>query len=158
MTIRSGESAQSDVAEPFLGNRLESPQPKTKPCGTSGLAAVLFHTLSPFSDQGALPMKSRMLLPALFAVGVLCLASASNASAFELLNRLMYSGGGAGCGCDNVCGCDAAPACGCDNGCGRARCCLDRCRERCRKIRCCENTCGCEPKCGAPAPSCGCGA
>src|SRR5688572_16916939 len=99
-------------------------------CGASGLVRVLFHTLRQFRIQGALPMKSRALLPALFAVGLLCLASASNASAFELLNRLMLSSGG-GCGCEVSCGCDTAPACGCDDGCGRSRC-----HHRCRPERC----------------------
>lgn len=114
-----------------------------------------------FSDQGALPMKCRTILPALFAVGLLCLVSASNASAFELLNRVLAAGGGAGgCGCESVCGCDVAPTCGCDNGC-KTRCHRERChRERCGRDRChrdrCNNTCGCEPKCAAPAPVCGC--
>ena len=95
-------------------------------------------------------MKSRTMLPALVAVGLLCLASASSASAFELLNRMVYGGGS--------CGCDAAPTCGCDNGCDDG-CCKTRCRkERCHhhRNRCCDNSCGCEVTCAAPAPKCGC--
>jgi hypothetical protein len=93
-------------------------------------------------------MKSRMLLPALVAVGLLCMVSASNASAFELLNRVLY-------GHDGGCGCDAAPTCGCDNGCNTG--CRTRCRpERCHRTRCCAPKCGCEVTCAAPAPKCGC--
>lgn len=125
--------------------------------GAGGLAAVTFHIEAVFRIKGALPMKSRTMLPALVAVGLLCIASASNASAFELLNRL--SGG--------ACGCDAAPACGCDNVCAPKCCREPRCRpERCRPHlhielhRCCkpacEPKCGCETTCAAPAPKCGC--
>jgi len=88
-------------------------------------------------------MKSRAGFPAALAVGVLCLASASNAHAFELLDRILSHGG---------CGCDAAPSC-CAPRCGHRlhfhlnRCCEPKCG--------CEVTCGVEPKCGV-APSCGC--
>lgn len=92
-------------------------------------------------------MKSRMLLPALVAVGLFCMISASTASAFELLNRTFLGGSYMG-----GCGCDVAPTCGCDNGCGRHRghhhnrCCRDRCAPKC----------GHEVTCAAPAPKCGC--
>ena len=89
-------------------------------------------------------MKSRMLVPALVAVGLFCMATASSASAFELLNRAIFGGTYMG-----SCGCDTAPACGCDNDCGRHRC--HHHRNRCG----CDNTCGCEATCAAPA-KCGC--
>lgn len=125
------------------------------------------HVEAVFPDQGALPMRCRSFLPAVIAVGLLCLASASNASAFELLNRMMGGGGGCGgCGCDAApaCGCDIAPSCGCE-----VSCCAPKCREprccrqpRCGRVHlhrhCCAPTCGCETTCAAPAPTCGCDA
>lgn len=92
-------------------------------------------------------MKSRMLLPALVAVGLFCTISASTASAFELLNRTFLGGSYMG-----SCGCDAEPTCGCDNGCGRNRC---HHHNRCCRDRCAPK-CGCEVTCAAPAPTCGC--
>jgi hypothetical protein len=95
-------------------------------------------------------MKSR-LVAAVLAAGLLCISAQANA--FELFGLL--GGGYGGCGCDNVCGCDAAPKCGCDNGCHN-RCHRDRCcRDRCHRHR----GCGCDvscaaPTCAAPMPTC----
>lgn len=121
------------------------------------------HVEAVFPDEGAFPMRCRSFLPAVIAVGLFCLASASSASAFELLNRMMGGGYGGcgGCGCDAVatCGCDVAPSCGCDNDCCQPRCRPQRCHHRCHHRRnCCPTTCGCETSCGAPAPTCGCDA
>ena len=81
-------------------------------------------------------MKSRVMLPAL-ASGLI-LAAASNASAFELLDRVFYGNGG---GC-----CEAAePSCGCAP--AAASCCGRRHRLF-RSNSCCEATCGAEVSCG----------
>ena len=53
-------------------------------------------------------MRFRVILSATLAAGVMCLASASNAQAFELLDRVLNVGHyGHGCGCDNACGCES---------------------------------------------------
>ena len=84
-------------------------------------------------------MKSRLIVPSLLAVAVMTLASATNAQAFELLDRVMNMGHGcctsscdATCGCEPQCGCE--PSCGCDNGCNAG------CHA--------GPACGCEPSCG----------
>jgi hypothetical protein len=123
-------------------------------------------------------MKTRVVLPALLAVGVVYFGMASYAPAFELLDRILYAGG-CGCGMEPKCGvveprCCAPrhlhvrrccePKCGAEVSCGVEKSC--GCRERCHRERChwlhnwlnrcgCEPACGAEPKCGV-APSCGC--
>ncbi len=96
---------------------------------------------SSVSLLGALPMKSRVILPAMLALGVLFFAS--DAKAFNLFSRL----GGHGC-CEPTCGCDDAcePACGCDDACEPSCGCDDDA---------CEPACGCDNGCDAE-PSCGC--
>ena len=95
---------------------------------------------SSVSLLGALPMKSRVVLPALLALGVLFFAS--DAKAFNLFGRL----GGHGC-CEPTCGCDTScePSCGCDNGCDNG------CAPSCG----CDNGCACEPSCGCDTGCCG---
>lgn len=121
-------------------------------------------------------MKSRAVLPAVLAVGVLYLGAATNAHAFELLDRILYAGG---CGCEVEPKCCAVeprccglrlhwhrrcePKCGVEVtcGCGMEKACCHR--QRCHRLhdwlhRCgCEPACGVEPKC-AVEPTCGCGA
>jgi hypothetical protein len=97
-------------------------------------------------------MKSRLLLPALVAVGLVWSATASSASAFELLNRTFFGGAYLG-----GCGCDVAPTCGCEKSC-KTRCRPERCHHHnrcCRPDRCAPK-CGVEVTCAAPAPKCGC--
>ncbi|HIF31986.1 MAG TPA: hypothetical protein EYQ75_10015, partial [Planctomycetaceae bacterium] len=88
-------------------------------------------------------MKSRVILPALCAG--LILASASNANAFGLFDRVLNSS------C-----CEAAePSCGCAPA---ASCCGERRHRLMRSRSCCEPTCGAEATCGCEpvAPTCGC--
>src|SRR5262245_36081130 len=116
-------------------------------------------------------MKNRALVAAL-AAGLVCIAS--QAFAFERLDRMILNvvGGGYGCGCDNSCGKEMA--CGCDRGCHdrchRDRCCRDRCHRGCGLFGGHGCGCGCDtaaptceakgvvqaPSCEAKAPSCGC--
>ncbi len=100
-----------------------------------------------FSDQGVFPMKSRVFLPAMLAVGFVYAVLASNASAFELLNRVL--GHGHGSCCAPVC----APKCGCEPTC----CPAPVCEPTCCPAPVCEPKCCpapvCEPKC-CPAPVC----
>ena len=106
-------------------------------------------------------MRLRALLPALLAIGLLFAATASSASALELLNRFrsinnnMSFGGGCGCG---------APEMGADCGCAPvADCCAPK---RChggllRGLFHRHKGCGCDvaPACGCDAaPACGCDA
>jgi hypothetical protein len=92
-------------------------------------------------------MKNRALVAAL-AAGLVCIAS--QAFAFERLDRLILNtlGGGYGCGCDNACGKEMA--CGCDRGCHRDRCCRDRCHRGCGLFG--HHGCGCG--CDTAAPTC----
>lgn len=101
---------------------------------------------------GALPMKSRMFLPALMAVSLFCLASASNARA----GLFGHGGCEPSCGCEPTCGCEEVC---CDPCCKPARVgLLARLRAKCAaKQACCEPVCcepACEPTCGAE-PTCG---
>ncbi len=100
-------------------------------------------------------MKSRMILPALLAVGLFCLASASSAQAGLF--------GHAGCGCEPACGCETTCEVACDPCCAPRMGLLARLRAKCAAKRCCEPVCGCEapcePTCGCEAPcepACGC--
>ncbi|MBL9125566.1 MAG: hypothetical protein JNG90_18150 [Planctomycetaceae bacterium] len=77
-------------------------------------------------------MKTRILLPAFF-FAIALVASSSNASAFELLDRLIGRGGHGGC---------CAPSC---------------CEPSCCEPVCCEAEpvcCEAEPTCCEAAPSC----
>lgn len=121
------------------------------------------------------PMKTRILLPA-FVFAIALVASSSNASAFELLDRLIGRGnyGGGCCAssccepscCEPVCCeaepvcCEAAPSC-CEPSCCEPvcdPCCKPRCRpfkKFCSWLRSCHhhNHCGpscCEPSCCEP--------
>ncbi|GIW95434.1 MAG: hypothetical protein KatS3mg110_3475 [Pirellulaceae bacterium] len=119
-------------------------------------------------------MKSRAVLPAVLAVGVLAFVWTSNAQAFELLDRILYAGG---CGCEvapkccapepKCCGprlhvhrrcepkCGAEVTCGVEKVCGR-----ERCWHLGSRLHDWLHRCGCEPACGVEAkcavePSCG---
>jgi hypothetical protein len=81
-------------------------------------------------------MKSRIMLPAL-AAGLI-LAAASNASAFELLDRVFHGNGGGCCAA-------AEPSCGCAPA---ATSCCGRRHRILRGSNCCEATCGAEVSCG----------
>jgi hypothetical protein len=89
-------------------------------------------------------MKSRAMLTTALAAGVLYLAAASSAQAFDLLDRMLSTNGG--------CGCEAAPSC-----CEPDPCCqkrvglLDRLH---RKSNCCEPVCGVEAACGVEPTCC----
>jgi hypothetical protein len=89
-------------------------------------------------------MKSRVFLPALLAVGLIYLVSATDARA-------------GACGYEPACGapvtcCEPAPSCGC-----RRPCLLDRLRDHLNRLKCCRPSC-CEPVCCDPEPACGCAA
>jgi hypothetical protein len=90
-------------------------------------------------------MKSRAMLSAALAVGVLYLAAASSAQAFDLLDRMLGSNGG--------CGCEAAPSC-----CEPDPCCQKRVgllqRLHARHHACCEPVCGAEVACGVEPTCC----
>ena len=58
-------------------------------------------------------MKSRMILPAILAVGLFCLVSISSAQAGLF-------GHNSGCGCEPTCGVE--PACGCEVSCDPCCC------------------------------------
>lgn len=108
--------------------------------GPSGRAMLLFST---FLLTRSILMKPRAFVPALLAVGLLYLASASNVQAFELLDNMESLG----CGCN-------APVASC---CAPKPCCRRPLIQRCCKPRCCRQPlfqrC-CKPKCCAPKPRC----
>lgn len=85
-------------------------------------------------------MKIRAITPAVLAAGLIYVASASNASAFGLLDRVMY-GGEAGCCAETTCAVE--PKCSWE-----PTCCAPR-RHRCHRFRnnCCEPKCAVEPTC-----------
>jgi hypothetical protein len=88
-------------------------------------------------------MKSRSMLTAALAVGVLYLAAASNAQAFDLLDRMLNTHGG--------CGCEAAPTCCEPDHCGMRR--VGLFQRLASRHQCCQPACGVEPAC-PPAPVC----
>jgi len=114
-------------------------------------------------------MRSRVIMAAVVA-GLVCIASQANA--FERLDRMILNvvGGGYGCGCDDTCGKEMACGCdrGCHNRCHRDRCCRDRCHRGCGLFGG-HHGCGCDaavptceakgvvqaPSCEAKGPSCG---
>jgi hypothetical protein len=107
--------------------------------GGAGAESVVF-VPRVLPDQGAFPMKSRVFLPALLAAGLVFAAAASQASAFELLNKMMgHRGHGGGC-CASTCGCEPS-------------CCPAPCEQTCCPAPACEQTCCPAPSC---APACGC--
>ncbi len=96
-------------------------------------------------------MKIRAIIPAVLAAGLIYVASASSASAFGLLDRVMY-GGDPGCCAEAKCAvepscCTPEPTC-----CGPRR----HHRRHWLKNNCCEPKCEVvvEPKCCAPEPTC----
>ena len=92
-------------------------------------------------------MKS--IFAAVLSVGMLCMAS--EASAFEFLDAILFGGG---CGCESACGHDKG--CGWDRGCGCDRGCRDRCHRGCGFGHLfSHHGCGCDVGCGKAAPSCG---
>ncbi len=99
---------------------------------------VLGQTFLP--EQGVLPMRSRLMIPALLAVGFVCLACTTDAKAFGFF-------GHHGC-CAPVVDC-CAPS-----DCQPAKCC-PRPHRGFFKSRCCKPACCApEPKCCAPEPKC----
>jgi len=114
---------------------------------------------------GALPMKMRILVPALVAVSFVL--TASNAQAFDLLNRLS----GHGSCCEPTC-CAPEPTCCAPEPtccapepscCDADPCCKPRghrlmgwLKSRLHRHRssCCEPVCAPEPTCCAPEPTC----
>ncbi len=103
-------------------------------------------------------MNLRNVLPVV-AAGLLFIGNASNASAFEFLDRMLgingYSYGGGGYGCDSCGGCDTCNSC---NSCGHKHHHGWKKHHRgCGCNSCCAApTCGCaaEPTCGCAAPTC----
>lgn len=126
-------------------------------------------------------MKSRAMLSAALAVGVLYLAAASSAQAFDLLDRMLSSSNG-GCGCEvapSCCepepccskvrvgllqrlqahhgGC-CEPVCGAEVACGVEPTCCDPCQDACgpRRPTLIERLLACRPSCGPVCePACG---
>lgn len=115
---------------------------------------------SPRLIEGAFLM-SRQIIYSMIGAGAMLVGTASEASAFEMLGRMLGGGyyGGPGCGCA------AEPSCGCGPswggcGCGRRHCGLFG-GGLFSRHRGCDSGCGCaaEPVCGCAAePACGCAA
>lgn len=161
----------ADDAELARPRPLQSPSHLETTNGAIRLARCGCSTLARFQARGALPMKSRSFVPALLVAGLFCLAAASNASAFELLNRMLgggYGGGGGTCGCEPTCGAPEPSCCVPAPSCCAPKCCQPRChkplfsglccRSKCCEPACCDSApkCGCEPSCAAPVAKCGC--
>ena len=96
---------------------------------------------------------SRRIIFSMIGAGAVLVGSASDASAFEMLTRML---GGGCCGPEPACGCAAEPSCGCEVSCCDP--CCDPCGGRRGLLRglfhrhrgcdsCCEVSC-CEPACG----------
>lgn len=103
---------------------------------------------------------SRRIIFSVIGAGAMLVGTASDASAFEMLGRML---GGGCCGPEPACGCAAEPACGCAHApsrCGHGGGLFGGLFHGHHRNRgCCEPACGfaAEPACGIPMePACGC--
>lgn len=102
---------------------------------------------------------SRRIIFSVIGAGAMLVGSASEATAFELFERML---GGGCCSPGPTCGCAAEPSCGCAPSCGHGASCCGHRRGLFHGLfgghRGCEPTCGyaADPGCGfAVDPGCG---